>query len=95
MKYRSDEETKTKTLLYLIYNHAINRRNKGKELLIVSTLGETITNHDYYTQTLYNRVLVQIGLMAFSQGNMFEVQQFLYEMCSIAKSKESTKDVLR
>lgn len=33
--------------------------------------------------------------MAFKEGNMFEVQQYLYEMCSMAKSKEATKDVLK
>jgi hypothetical protein len=40
-------------------------------------------------------VLVQIGVLAFRQGNIFEVQQFLYEMCSMAKMKESTRDVLK
>ena len=95
LKYQTDEETKTKTLLYVVYNHAINGRDKGKELLTVSTISENITNYDYYTQVLYNRVLVQIGLLAFRQGNMFEVQQFLYEMCSMTKAKESTKDVLK
>lgn len=95
MKYQQDEEVKTKTLLYLIFNHSINGREKGKELLTISTLSETIVNQDYYTQVLYNRVLVQIGLTAFREGNMFEVQQFLYEMCSMAKAKENTKDVLK
>ena len=38
LRYQSDEETKTKTLLYVIYNHAINGREKGKELLTVSTI---------------------------------------------------------
>ena len=95
LKYQQDEDVKTKTLLYLIYNHSVNGRDKGKELLTISTLSETILNQDYYTQVLYNRVLVQIGLAAFRQGSMFEVQQFLYEMCSIAKSKENTKDVVK
>lgn len=95
LKYRRDDETKIKTLLYLIYNHTINRREKGKELLIISTLSEQILQQDYYTQALYNRVLVQIGLNAFRSGNMFEVQQFLYEMCSMARMKENTKDVLK
>jgi hypothetical protein len=39
--------------------------------------------------------LIQLGVGAFRNGNMFEVQQFLYEMCSAAKSKENTKDVLK
>lgn len=82
-------------MLYLIYNHTINGREKGKELLIISTLSESILSQDYYTQVLYNRVLVQLGIMAFRRGNMHEVQQFLYEMCSIAKMKENTKDILK
>jgi translation initiation factor 3 subunit C len=82
-------------LLYLIYNHAVNGREKGKELLTISTISETISSHDYYTQVLYNRVLVQVGLTAFRAGNMFEVQQFLYEMCSMTKAKENTRDVLK
>lgn len=95
LKYSKDEETKIKTLLYLIYNHAINYREKGKELLVISTLSEQILSQDYYTQSLYNRALVQLGLGAFRNGNMFEVQQFLYEMCSGARSRETTKDVLK
>ena len=90
-----EDEVKIKTLLYLIYNHAINHREKGKEILTISTIPDQITHQDYYTQALYNRTLVQIGLNAFRNGYMFEVQQFLYEMCSMAKLKENTKDVLK
>jgi translation initiation factor 3 subunit C len=95
LRHSKDEETRIKTLLYLIYNHAVNYREKGKELLVVSTLSEVILHQDYYTQALYNRALVQLGLCAFRSGNMFEVQQFLYEMCSGARMRESTKDVLK
>ncbi len=95
LKYRTEEDIKIKTLLYLVYNHTINGRDKGKELMFISTLSETIHKQEYHTQVLYNRALVQMGILAFKQGNIFEVQQFLYEMCSIAKMKESTKDVLR
>ena len=82
-------------MLYLIYNHAINGRDKGKELLTISTLGDNIVNYNYYTQALFNRVMVQLGLMAFRDGNIHEVQLYLYEMCSMTKAKESTKDVLK
>jgi translation initiation factor 3 subunit C len=95
LKELHDEESKVKALLYLIYNHTINRRDKGKELLVISTLSEQILQQDYYTQALYNRVLVQIGINAFRSGNIFEVQQFLYEMCSVARMKENTKDILK
>ncbi len=82
-------------MLYLIYNHAINYREKGKELLVISTLSDQILSQDYYTQTLYNRALVQLGLGAFRNGNLFEVQQFLYEMCSGSRARETTKDILK
>lgn len=95
LKHSKDEESRIKTLLYLIYNHAINYREKGKELLVVSTLSEVILHQDYYTQALYNRALVQLGLCAFQSGNIFEVQQFLYEMCSGARMRESTNNVLK
>jgi translation initiation factor 3 subunit C len=95
LKYSKDEETQIKTLLYLIYNHAINYREKGKELLVISTLSEQILSQDYYTQALYNRALAQLGLGAFRNGNMFEVQQFLYEMCCGARARETTNNVLK
>ena len=62
---------------------------------MVSTIAEVIDSQDHYTQSVYNRTLVQLGLTAFVTGNMFEVQQFLYDICSMAKSKENTKDVLK
>jgi translation initiation factor 3 subunit C len=95
LKHSKDEESRIKTLLYIIYNHAINYREKGKELLVISTLSEVILHQDYYTQALYNRTLVQLGLAAFQSGNMFEVHQFLYEMCCGARMRESTNNVLK
>lgn len=54
-----------------------------------------ISSCDYYTQAIYNRVIVQIGLNAFHHGNMFEVQQYLSELCSYGKNKDQTKEVIR
>lgn len=34
----NDQGTTTKALLYLIYNHALNRRDKAKDLLIITDI---------------------------------------------------------
>ena len=78
----------TKALLYVIYNHAVNRRDKGKDLLSLTDLSETISARDYYTQDCFNRTLVQLGISAFHQGNLFETQQILSTICSLGKNRE-------
>ena len=95
LRNRPEEEVRVKTLLYIIYNHAVNQRERGKELLMVSTIANVIESQDHYTQSVYNRTLAQLGIAAFVSGNMFEVQQFLYDLCSVAKLKENTRDVLK
>ena len=62
---------------------------------MVSTIADVIEAQDHYTQSVYNRALSQLGIASFIAGNMFEVQQFLYDICSAAKLKESTRDVLK
>jgi hypothetical protein len=57
----------------------------------MSNIPENIINCDYYTQAIYNRVIVQIGLNAFHFGNLFEVQQYLSELCSYGRNKDQTK----
>lgn len=67
----NNEDYTTKTLLYLIYNHAVNRRDKAKDLLIMTDISELITTRDYYTQICFNRALVQLGISSFHQGNLY------------------------
>jgi hypothetical protein len=61
----------------------------------MSNIPETIQEADYYTQTLYNRCIVQIGINSFYFGKYFEVQQFLSEICGYGYGKDATKDVIR
>ncbi len=67
----NDQSITTKALLYLIYNHALNRRDKAKDLLIITDLSETIGGRDYFTQVCFNRALVQLGISSFHQGNLY------------------------
>ena len=63
----------------------------------MSSIPEIIKECDYYTQVMYNRCIVQIGITSFNHGKYFEVQQFLSEICSYAfgKTRDQTKDVIR
>lgn len=65
---RKDEVTKT--ILYMVYNHALNRREKGKDLFIVSNVTEIINSCDNYIQSIFNRALAQLGINAFCQGSL-------------------------
>lgn len=88
---RKQEDVVTKTVLFLAYNHSLNGRERGKELLIMSNIPEQISSKDYLTQALYNRVMVQIGLNAFRNGNFLEVQQFLSELCGYGKTRDQNR----
>lgn len=87
----NDQDYTTKTLLYLIYNHAVNRRDKGKDLLALTDISETISTRDYYTQVCFNRALIQLGISAFHQGNLNECQQILSNICSVGKNRDENK----
>ncbi len=61
----------------------------------MSNIPETISECDYYTQVMFNRCIVQIGINAFHFGKYFEVQQFLSEICAAGKNRDQTKDIIR
>ena len=61
----------------------------------MSNIPHIINKCDYYTQALYNRAVVAIGICSFRNGNLFEVQQFLSEICGYAKLKEQSRLVIR
>lgn len=74
LQHATDENVKTKALLYSVYNHCIHNREDGKELLLITDVIDKANNADYMTQVLFNRAIVQIGLLAFRNGNMYETQ---------------------
>ncbi len=61
----------------------------------MSNIPHIINKADYFTQALYNRAIVSIGICSFRNGQLHEVQQFLSEICCYAKIKEQPKDVIR
>lgn len=86
-----DSEYTTKAILYMVYNHAVNRRDKAKDLLSMTNIADVITTKDYLTQACFNRAMVQLGISAFHQGNMYETQQILSDICGMGKSREQNK----
>ncbi|EGR29501.1 hypothetical protein IMG5_154470 [Ichthyophthirius multifiliis] len=86
---RTPDQDIARSTLYQVYHHSIhNRINAARDLLLMSRITDTIQNMDSTIQTLYNRVLVQLGLGQFRQGNLFESFQFLNDLCSQGKTKE-------
>lgn len=61
----------------------------------MTDIAETISSRDYYTQVCFNRALVQLGISAFHQGNLYETQQILSYICSLGKSREENKESIR
>jgi hypothetical protein len=43
----------------------------------VTDVIEKASNSDYFTQLIFNRAIVQVGLLAFRNGNMYEAQAAL------------------
>jgi translation initiation factor 3 subunit C len=84
-----NDTVRTKTILYDVYNHSINNRERGKELLLLTDVIERTANSlEYFTQVIFNRAIVQVGLLAFRNGNMYEVQGALSDLCSYGRTKE-------
>lgn len=55
----------------MIYHHCIhNRFETAKDLLLMTHIPEKIVASDNNLQALYNRVIVQMGLAAFRNGNI-------------------------
>lgn len=88
LEHCRDDTTKTKIILYSVYNHCIHGRENGKELLLVTDVIERAAVGDYFTQVIFNRAIVQVGLLAFRSGNMYEAQAALNELCSQSRTKE-------
>ncbi len=63
----------------------------------MSNISDTINECDYYTQAIYNRCIVQIGINSFYWGKYYEVQQFLSEICGYGygKTRDQAKDVIK
>jgi hypothetical protein len=78
-----------------VFNLAINREEKAKDLFVRSNILETIGNSDYHIHACFNRTLVQLGINAFCKGHMHETRQILSDLCSYGKSKEQTREIIK
>jgi translation initiation factor 3 subunit C len=56
---------------------------------------DIIHDCDYYTQAMFNRCIVQIGITSFFYGKYHETQQFLSEICGYGKNRDQTKDIIK
>jgi translation initiation factor 3 subunit C len=72
----------------MIFNHAIFGRSQGKQMFLVSNTVDNIDNYSYYTQAMYNRALAQLGINAFIEGNLYDVQHSLSDLCGNMRTKE-------
>lgn len=54
----------------------------------MSHISNSITNFESEIQILYNRVLIQVGLSAFSCGSVVECAETLGEICSSGRIQE-------
>ena len=61
----------------------------------MTNIADTISSKDYYSQATFNRTLVQLGVSAFQQGNLYETQQILSDICGVGKTREQNKEFIR
>ncbi|KAJ1515915.1 Translation initiation factor 3 subunit c, partial [Coelomomyces lativittatus] len=87
--HHGDDRARTRTVLCHVYHHAIHRQYyKAKEMLLMSHVQSVIYQADPSTQALFNRVLLQLGLAAFLQGQMKDSYTFLHGLVTSGRLKE-------
>ncbi|KAG9316530.1 eukaryotic translation initiation factor 3 subunit 8 N-terminus-domain-containing protein [Chiua virens] len=88
--YKADNSLlRTRAILSHIYHHALhNDFYTARDMLLMSHLQESIHSADVFTQILYNRTVVQLGLCAFRCGLIKESQAMLQDIFSTQRVKE-------
>jgi translation initiation factor 3 subunit C len=83
------DRLRTRAILSHIFHHALHDNwFQARDLMLMSHLQETIQHSDPSTQILYNRMMANLGLCAFRQGNIKDAHQCLIELMMTAKPKE-------
>lgn len=83
------DRLRTRAILSHIFHHALHDNwFQARDLVLMSHLQETIQHSDPSTQILYNRMMANLGLCAFRQGNIKDAHQCLIELMMTTKPKE-------
>lgn len=83
------DRLRTRAILSHIYHHALHDNwFQARDLVLMSHLQETIQHSDPPTQILYNRMMANLGLCAFRQGNIKDAHQCLVDLMMTGKPKE-------
>lgn len=83
------DRIRTRAILSHIYHHALHDNwFQARDLTLMSHLQETIHVADPPTLILYNRMMANLGLCAFRQGNIKDAHHCLVELMVTAKPKE-------
>eukprot|EP00696_Hemimastix_kukwesjijk_P012527 gnl/Hemi2/25765_TR8666_c0_g2_i1.p1 gnl/Hemi2/25765_TR8666_c0_g2~~gnl/Hemi2/25765_TR8666_c0_g2_i1.p1 ORF type:complete len:872 (-),score=362.83 gnl/Hemi2/25765_TR8666_c0_g2_i1:108-2456(-) len=84
-----DERIRMRTVLCQVYFYALHDRfHEARDLMLMSHVQEEVNRMDVYTQILFNRAMVQLGLSAFRAGFINEAFQCLQEIFSGGRIKE-------
>lgn len=89
--YSNDDTNRlrTRAILSHIYHHALHDNwFQARDLVLMSHLQENIHHSDPSTQILYNRMMANLGLCAFRQGNIKDSHQCLVDLMMTGKPKE-------
>ncbi|KAL5278443.1 EIF3C family protein [Megaselia abdita] len=89
--YTNDEtdRIRTRAILVHIYHHALHDNwFQARDLVLMSHLQDNIDSADPPTKILYNRMMANLGLCAFRQGNIKDAHRCLVELMVTAKPKE-------
>eukprot|EP00825_Cyclidium_porcatum_P025202 TRINITY_DN2745_c0_g1_i10.p1 TRINITY_DN2745_c0_g1~~TRINITY_DN2745_c0_g1_i10.p1 ORF type:complete len:647 (-),score=200.19 TRINITY_DN2745_c0_g1_i10:112-2052(-) len=75
---QGDDDNSLQTTLYLVYHHSIHgRTTKARDILLMNDFPDIIKNQNTRIQVLYNRILIQMGLAYFKEGNLEECKDYL------------------
>ena len=80
---------RAQAILCQAHHHALHDRFAvAKDLLLLSPVQVTVHHADVGTKILYNRTMAQLGLCAFRQGKIADVQACLKDISGVGSARE-------